>query len=256
MASAAAPKHPPTKRTKVAEDTDDQQPQPLTVVLVQPNVGKGMFCRYSSPDTMPLFDRLYDALVTACDSGDFFVQEEVKMWGKKMQLPRLVAHLGESYHFSGEWHDGEPFDAAVERQDAVGIVSRELLPLIPHWARLAASIGGVEHDWAPNECIINRYDDGKNTIGLHSDNEGCLASSTVVMLTLGAERVWHLKSLCGRSLITDRPRHGDLHVMSGPLQSHYKHGMPKCVNDSIRPHKDSLVRFSLTFRKMKPSPAH
>lgn len=255
----AAAEEPPLKRAK----SDHKGTEfPLTELWCNPVKGLGGFALLRLSEHQ-LFDRLYDSLMK---ENELFGQETLRVFGKEVPLPRTVAHLGETYRFSGQEHSGTPFDE--DAPGALGLISRPLLVNVVYWALCSqkSALGGgeavhfkdhVPKDWAPNECILNRYEEGSQYIGMHSDDEANLADPTVVMITLGAERTWHLRSKLSvpggvkPRPITIRPRHGDIHIMVGALQEHWKHGMPKCADSSIVPYKGSKVRFSLTFRQMK-----
>ena len=242
----------PTKKSKSSDSmlSSSSQTQSLLEVLVDPREERGGFFTFHPPMLQGAMHALFESLLR---KNQMFAQESITMWGNTIPIPRMVLHLGATYSYSGKQHVGIPFDAD-SGDDVVGMISRDLLPLVPHWARLGG-FQETEDDWVPNECIVNWYCDGEKYIGRHSDDESCMNSSTVVMLTLGAERAWSLKSKNATNANSDamklRPKHGDVHVMTGALQKYFKHGMPKCADSSITPYNGVLDRISLTFRRMR-----
>jgi len=91
--------------------------------------------------------------------------------------------------------------------------------------------------------LLNRYRDGDDGMGWHSDNEPELGPAPVIAsLSLGAARRFLLRRRDDHAkkaeVLLD---HGDLLVMGGQTQRHYQHSLPK----SARPLAE---RLNLTFR--------
>jgi alkylated DNA repair dioxygenase AlkB len=96
-----------------------------------------------------------------------------------------------------------------------------------------------------NSVLANRYRDGRDAMGWHSDDERELGSApTIASLSLGATRRFVLKHRLHpeRKLALDLPR-GSLLVMSGATQRHYRHALPR----TARPVGE---RINLTFRRI------
>ena len=95
-----------------------------------------------------------------------------------------------------------------------------------------------------NSLLLNRYRDGRDSIGFHTDAEPELGRDPVVAtLSFGSERAFVLRHKRTRETITYRLGHGSLLVMGGASQHHWLHAVPKT---------ESAVgeRISLTFRRI------
>ena len=92
--------------------------------------------------------------------------------------------------------------------------------------------------------LLNRYRDGKDSIGAHSDDEPELGDSpTIASISLGVTRKFILKPKTGGTDISYDLTHGSLLVMGGSCQSEFKHLVPK--DPSIK-----KERINLTFRRV------
>ena len=97
-----------------------------------------------------------------------------------------------------------------------------------------------------NAVLLNLYRDGKDSNGWHADNEKELGKNPVIAsISLGQERFFHLKH---RTIKEERFKlklaHGSLLLMSGSLQHHWLHQIPK----TTRPLEP---RINLTFRALQ-----
>lgn len=155
-------------------------------------------------------------------------RDEVTMFGKRIVTAREVAWYGDrdfAYTYSG--------------------TTRTALPWTEELAELKAMVAALL-DAPFNSCLANRYHDGTEGMGWHSDDEDTLVeNATIASLSLGAERKFVLRHRRDRekkvSLILE---HGSLLAMSGETQRHWSHALPKSkrVMDE---------RINLTFRLMK-----
>jgi len=104
--------------------------------------------------------------------------------------------------------------------------------------RLAAFCGA-----SFNSVLLNRYRDGDNGMGWHSDNEPELGPApAIASLSLGAARRFLLHRRDDHAKKAEvLLEHGDLLVMGGQTQRHYQHSLPK----SAQPLAE---RPNLTFR--------
>jgi alkylated DNA repair dioxygenase AlkB len=101
-----------------------------------------------------------------------------------------------------------------------------------------------------NAVLCNLYRDGRDSMGMHADDETELGPDPVVVsLSLGATRRF---VLAARTRAEGRPRvdrlsfdlgHGSLLVMGAGTQRAYKHGVPKDVHCT-------QPRINLTFRQI------
>ncbi len=94
-----------------------------------------------------------------------------------------------------------------------------------------------------NYVLGNRYQNGSNNIGMHSDNEKDL-EGPIVCISLGSSRFLDFKGIYNNLKERINLENGSMLVMDGNTQKYYKHGIPlqKKVNDT---------RISLTFRIIK-----
>ncbi len=91
--------------------------------------------------------------------------------------------------------------------------------------------------------LLNRYRDGKDSMGWHRDNEKELGVNPVIAsVSFGAFRDFHFRLYETKAnKITLNLGHGSLLIMKGKTQHHWEHQLPKRAN---------IVgeRINLTFR--------
>lgn len=149
-------------------------------------------------------------------------RRSIVLFGKEVLQPRLIAWAGAvAYRYSGQTLEPRPMPAALE-----GIHARV-----------------CEAARAPfNHVLLNRYRDGADSMGFHADDEPELGENPVVAsLSLGETRRFVLAARRGRGRWQWALGHGDLLVMGGACQHHYRHGVPK-TSAAVG------ERVSLTFR--------
>ncbi len=149
----------------------------------------------------------------------------IRMFGRQVDSPRLSCWMGDPaarYRYSGTEFVPHPWHRA----------------LLPLRERLAAFSGQ-----SFNSVLLNRYRDGDDGMGWHSDNEPELGPApTIASVSLGAERRFALRRRDDHARKAEVTLgHGDLLVMAGRTQQHYQHALPK----SARPLAE---RINLTFR--------
>lgn len=155
-------------------------------------------------------------------------QEEVVVWGKRHQQPRLVAWYGDadkSYTYSGVHLDPLPWT--------------ETLTAIK--TAVEAKAG---HKF--NSVLLNLYRDEKDSMGFHSDDEKELGPTpTIASVSLGQKRMLIFKHKRRSELKPTRLEleSGSLLIMKGKTQEHWKHGIDK----ETRP---CAPRINLTFREI------
>lgn len=95
-----------------------------------------------------------------------------------------------------------------------------------------------------NSVLLNLYRTGKDSNGWHSDDEKELGvEPEIASITLGQERIFHLKHKklpLKKSLLL---KHGSLLIMKGETQRNWKHQIPKTA-------KAVAPRINLTFRRI------
>ena len=141
-------------------------------------------------------------------------------------FPRLTAwcaDVGVDYRYSGVVHAGAGWAPA----------------LLDVRRRVEAASGA-----AFNSVLLNRYRDGRDSIGMHSDDEPELGGDPVVAsVSLGGVRTFVLRHKESRERLALELGHGGLLVMGGTCQRHWLHGVPKT---------EAAVgeRINLTFRRV------
>ena len=168
-----------------------------------------------------------DALLAALREAVPWEVHRIRLFGREHASPRLSCWIGDpdaSYRYSGTRFEPHPWSPVLD----------------PVRKRLAAELGiGF------NSVLANRYRDGRDAMGWHSDNEAELGPAPVIAsLSLGATRRFVLKHRVdpARKLAIELP-HGSLLVMAGATQQHYRHGLPR----TARPVGE---RINLTFRRI------
>ncbi len=159
-----------------------------------------------------------------------FAPESIRIFGRLMPVPRLVAWHGDpdtAYVYSGTHHDPLPWTPALAHLRA----------------RVSARAGQPF-----NSVLANLYRSGTDSMGWHSDDEPELGPDPVIAsLSLGATRRFRLKPKAagGRPVeiaLTD----GSLLVMRAGVQRGWQHAIPK----------EAAVqgpRINLTFRTVTPA---
>lgn len=152
----------------------------------------------------------------------------IRMFGRWVDSPRLSCWMGDPsarYRYSGALFEPEPWHPAVQG----------LLPA------LEAACGARF-----NSVLINRYRDGGDAMGWHSDDEPELGPAPVIAsLSLGATRrfLLRLKRDHGRKMEWWLAS-GDLLVMRGDCQREAQHALPRMA--SVKEE-----RINLTFRDVQ-----
>jgi alkylated DNA repair dioxygenase AlkB len=120
---------------------------------------------------------------------------------------RQTVCFGVPYDYSGRSHDPTP-------------MPERIAALAGHIATIAG------HPF--NNCLVNRYETGGNTMGFHRDSyEGLVPGSSIAIVSLGATRALAFRS-------EDRLRrqeialaHGSLLLMTADTQQHWTHAVPR-----------------------------
>lgn len=148
----------------------------------------------------------------------------VRIFGRELPAPRRCCWMGEP--------------GAVYRYSAVDYRPHAWTPQVLALKAAIEATTGARY----NSVLLNGYRDGKDSMGLHADDEPELGPEPVIAsLSLGATRdfVFRARQGTGRSVLALGD--GDLLVMAGATQRHWKHELPK--RRGVRE-----ARFNLTFR--------
>lgn len=154
-------------------------------------------------------------------------QRTVKVFGREVEQPRLVAWFGDAdkpYRYSGLLLQPIPW-------------TETLLEL----RSICEGLAGA----AFNSVLANLYRDGQDSVSWHSDDEPELGLRPVIAsLSLGEPRRFDLRHReTGETVNVELPP-GSVLVMSGATQQDWKHQIPK----SARVHG---TRINLTFRRIQ-----
>lgn len=193
------------------------KPIPLSIADAELYLVQKTFCPTDA-------DRYFKYLLSAIK----WKQENIVLFGKRMQQPRLTAwhaDYGKNYKYSGLQWQPEPWNSLLlEIKDKVELVS------------------GVKF----NSVLLNLYRNGNDSMGWHSDDEPELGRNpAIASLSLGGTRNFQLKHRIRTSVPNQTVplAHGNLLIMKGPTQHCWKHQIPK-TKKVVEP------RINLTFRNI------
>lgn len=152
----------------------------------------------------------------------------IMVYGKMCKQRRDVGFFSDTsigYEYSNQIMSSQPLSTIKVLSDVLDKVNREL-------------------DTNFNGILVNRYSNGENVIGAHSDSEKGLdkKKGTVVALSYGAVRKFRIRDVETKNIVVDIPTtHRSMIVMEGEFQKEFTHEIPqeKKVKDE---------RISLTFR--------
>ena len=189
-------------------------------------------------ENIPIQDgrlRLYPHLFSSVERETFLIQlkeninwqqEEIKLYGRKIPLPRLTAWFGDegkTYTYSGIAVEPKPWTPTLlEIKNRIERVSNVIF----------------------NSVLLNYYRNERDSVSWHSDDEHELGKDPIIgSVSFGDVRTFQLKhktntTIKGQSInLPD----GSYLEMSGPTQHHWLHQIPKRTR-KIGP------RINLTFR--------
>lgn len=163
-------------------------------------------------------DELFDELMADVE----WEQPTITSFGTAHLTPRLSKWFGDvAYTYSGARHEALPMPTSVDG------LRRRL---------------GSELGLSYNSVLVNLYRDGRDTVGMHADNEPELGAEPIIpTVVLGATRDFAIRTNATGERWLIPAAHGDLLLMGAGCQSQYTHGIPR------RAHV-SGPRISLTFR--------
>jgi len=169
-------------------------------------------------------DQLFDCLAGQID----WQTRTITMFGRTLLQPRLLCFMGDagvSYRYSND-------DYQACRWHPEVLALRERLR--------AESMGDF------NSVLLNYYRDGQDSMGWHADDEPELGTNPVIVsISLGAVRRFVLRSRHDHGRKVElQPAHGSLIRMSGDLQHHWQHQIPRTA-------KPVGARINLTFRRIQ-----
>lgn len=152
--------------------------------------------------------------------------EQIYLYGRWMPVPRLMAWYGDQgadYRYSGVDHQPLPW-------------TKELLALKKDVEAVCRQ--------PFNSVLANLYRDGHDSMGCHADNEKELGPNPLIAsLSFGETRLLRFRHHRTRMALDIELSHGDLLIMAGELQHHWRHELPKT-------RQAKQARINLTFRRI------
>jgi len=171
-------------------------------------------------------DSLYRKLIKGLD----WHEEQIKIVGKNITVPRLVCWYGDAgalYTYSGIAHNPIPWTSTLlDIKDKIETIS--------------------EHRF--NSVLANLYRHEGDSMGWHADKEKSLGKNPfIASLSLGESRVFKLQHNKSKEIVELSLSSGSLLLMGGALQHHWRHCVPKTK-------QNKSARINLTFRSILSSP--
>lgn len=146
-------------------------------------------------------------------------QNEIRVYGKLHQEPRLTAWYGPEYTYSSiHW-------PAAPLPDFLRELADELTTICGH---------------PFNAVLLNYYRDGQDSMGWHRDNEKAIIGHTIASISLGATRDFKIRHRASKKTYTITLHSESLLLMTN-LQEDYEHALPKRA-------RINEPRINLTFR--------
>lgn len=180
-------------------------------------------------------------LLESVRHSESFARTPINFEGKRMLQPRDTAFFGTKlYSYGGEMRHPTPWDADAPASTSVHKLARHIENFLE-----------LPDDWF-NLVLVNRYNDGRDFMEWHSDNERNLGDEPVIAsISVGAERKFHIRprrdGQAGLPVekIEYTLANGSLLVMSGKMQRYYQHAVPRLHNGQA-----CGIRLNFTFRRI------
>ena len=151
-----------------------------------------------------------DDLLTASIEKVPWRQDFIYMMGKKIPIPRLqnwYCETGASYTYS-----------------RIKLLALEF----PSWMEDLRRRVELSTSETFNAILVNYYRDGKDSNDWHSDDEKELGAYPVIAsVSIGAERVFHLRHKVTKQKIKMNLPHGSLLLMGAGIQEYWQHKLSK-----------------------------
>ena len=170
----------------------------------------------------------YSDLIKNCINevkDELLVKPPIQLYGKTVYQQRSIGFFSDEsigYYYSGQLAKAKPLQPN----------STELMTMIN--TRFGTNYNGI---------LVNKYDDGNNYIGDHSDDETNLDKGGVISISYGDVRKFRIRDKLTKKIIMDIPTISNSIIhMGGDFQKEFTHGIP--VEKKVKG-----VRYSFTFRK-------
>ena len=166
-------------------------------------------------------DRIFKTLLETIE----WKQDKIMMYGKELPLPRLSAWYGDNnkpYTYSG--------------------ITLNPLPWTEELLRIKEKIE-AEAKVKFSSVLLNRYRDGQDYVGWHTDAEKELGKNPVIgSVNFGATRKFQLRRIDDhKEKFEVELKHGTFLLMQGSTQHYWQHQVPKTATKIGE-------RLNLTFR--------
>ncbi len=191
-----------------------------------------------------------DAFLAQLSAELAWKQGEIVIFGKKVAEPRLTAWYGDAgknYTYSGKlqeplmWHN----DLILIKNDIEKIIKNELFNSINKEINSVNKelINSINNNFTFNSVLCNCYRNGQDSMGFHADNEKELGLNPIIAsVNFGESRRFIFRRRDDKTIKHELVlTHGSVLVMSGAMQHHWVHAVPK------EP-KRTKPRINLTFR--------
>lgn len=156
-------------------------------------------------------------------------QEQLFIYGRRVKVPRLMCWFGDKnthYQYSGVNHQPQPWTKTL-------LLIKQKIESF--------------HSCSFNSVMANLYRNGADSMGCHADDEKELGENPLIAsLSLGEQRLIKFRHSKSKDVVDLILNHGDLLIMAGEIQHHWKHEIPKTK-------KTKTERINLTFRKTSNS---
>ena len=153
-------------------------------------------------------------------------EETIRIAGRPVPVPRLVSWYGTEgivYTYSGTRH-----------------VAPGWRPLLLELRTQVQAHTGCRF----NSVLANQYRDGRDSMGWHADKEAELGTDPcIASLSFGDTRRFCLRHNKNKTRLELNLENGSLLLMTGSLQHHWQHSLPKTATDKGN-------RINLTFRNI------
>ena len=151
-------------------------------------------------------------------------EETVVVYGKRHLQPRLSA-----------WHGDKAY-----RYSGLRLAPLPFTPLLDALREAAEEVTGRRY----NSVLLNYYRDGRDSMGMHSDDEPELGPEpAIASVSFGATRTFILRHKASKETIKLPLTDGSLLFMAGAMQANWMHGINKTA-------LGVGARLNLTFRKI------
>lgn len=165
-----------------------------------------------------------DEMLARLIAGTAWRAESITLWGKSFLQPRLTA-----------WHGDKPYTYSGLRLEPLPYT-----PLLRCVKVAVEAATGCQF----NSVLLNYYRDGRDSMGMHSDDEAELGADPVIAsLSFGQARTFVMRHRRTGQTLKLLLNSGSLLLMAGKTQHNWLHG----INKSAR---IMGPRINLTFRQI------